>query len=83
MLFRSPKKPIDIARIRHTIHGDCFIVMIGGKYVPRIKDIVRKVDIVSEQLEMKPALFYAEKTDLTIPANTTVAIVNANIIQII
>ena len=77
----DPKKPIDIARIRHTIHGDCFIVMIGGRYVPRIKDIVRKVDIVSEQLEMKPAVYYAEKTDLAIPADTPVAIVNDSNIE--
>ena len=79
----DPNKPIDIASIRPTIHGDYFIVMIGGKYVPRIKDVVRKVDIVSEQLKMKPAVYYAEKTDLTIPADTPVAIVNDNIIAII
>ena len=79
----DPNKPINIASIRTTIHGDCFIVMIGGKYVPRIKDIVRKVDIVSEQLEMQPAVYYAEKTDLPIPEDTPVSIVNVNIIKII
>ena len=52
--------------------------MIGGKYVPRMKDIVKKVDIVTEQLEMEPSVYYAEKTDVTIPADTPEAIVNNN-----
>ena len=59
---------------------DCFIVLIGGKYVPKMKDIVEKVDIVSEQLAMEPFVYFAEKTD--IPPNTPIAIVNDNIIQI-
>ena len=72
----DPNKPTNIASIRTSIPMDCFIVLIGGKYVPRIKDIVRKVDIVSKQLVIKPSVYYAEKTDLTIPEDTPVAIVN-------
>ena len=51
--------------------------------MPRMKDIVRKVDIVSEQLKIQPSVYYAEKTDLTIPEDTSVAIVNDIIIEII
>ena len=41
--------------------SNCYMVFIGGKYLKRIDDIVRKVGIVTDGLATKPTVYFAEK----------------------
>ena len=49
--------------LRQSAPVNCFMVFIGGKYVSRLDDIVRKVDEVTDQLATKPTIYFAEKSD--------------------
>ena len=70
------KLPINIEFIRSNIPSNCLIVMIGGKYLTRINDIVSKVETVSEQLKLKTLAFFGEKTEAKIAEETSIALVN-------
>ena len=67
----------EIEVIRSSIPSNCLIVMIGGRYLSRVNDIVRKVETVSEHLPLKPKAYFGEKTDAKIPEETSTALVKS------
>ena len=58
----SAKNNINIQQIRASAPSGCFVVLVGGKYVKRMDDIVRKVDYITSQLAIKLVTYFAEKT---------------------
>ena len=70
------KLPIDTEGIRTTFPS-CLIVMIGGKQLTRINDIVRKVESVTDQINFKTLAYFAEKVGDVIPDESTTAIVSS------
>ena len=57
--------------LRISVPSGCFLVMVGGKYIPQMNDIVEKVEALSEHLSIKPLIYFAEKTEHVISATTT------------
>ena len=47
--------------IRKSSPSNCYIVLVGGKVLHRMKDIVQKVQEVSEVLVVKFLYYFAEK----------------------
>ena len=58
----SAKNDIDIQKIRKSAPSGCFVVLVGGKFVKRMDDIVRKVTFITSQLAIKLVTYFAEKT---------------------
>ena len=61
----SPDNNVDIQiqNLRMTAPSGCIVVLVGGKFVKRMDDIVRKVDYLTSQLALKFVTYFAEKTD--------------------
>ena len=55
---------VDIQQIRKTAPNGCFVVLVGGKFIKRMDDIVRKVDYITSQLAIKLVTYFAEKTEV-------------------
>ena len=60
----SPGRDVDIQHIRRSTLSGCFVVLVGGKYVKRMDDIVRMVDNITSQLAIKLVTYFAEKTEV-------------------
>ena len=60
----SSKHDVDIQQIRTSAPSGCFVVLVGGKFVRRMDDIVRKVDYITSQLAIKLVTYFAEKTEV-------------------
>ena len=54
---------VDILQLRKSAPSGCFVVLVGGKFVKRMDDIVRKVDYITSQLAIKLVTYFAEKTE--------------------
>ena len=60
----NAKNDVDIYKIRASAPSGCFVILVGGKYVKRLDDIVRKVDFITSQLAIKLVTYFAEKTEV-------------------
>ena len=60
----SPDNKVDIQQIRSSAPSGCFVVLVGGKYLRRMDDIVRMVDHITAQLAIKLVTYFAEKTEV-------------------
>ena len=60
----SPDKDVDIQQLRTSAPSGCFVVLVGGKFVKRMDDIIRMVDNITSQLAIKLVTYFAEKTDV-------------------
>ena len=60
----SPDNNVDIQKIRKSAPNGCFVVLVGGKFVKRMDDIVRMVDYITAQLAIKLVTYFAEKTEV-------------------
>ena len=56
--------PIDIQQIRMSAPSGCFVVLVGGRYLKRMDDIVKMVDHITSQLAIKLVTYFAEKTEV-------------------
>ena len=60
----NSKNTVDFKVIRKTAPSNCFIVMVGGRFISRMDLIVRKVDEITSQLPIKMVAYFGEKTDV-------------------
>ena len=60
----SAKNDVDIQLLKTSAPSGCFVVLVGGKFVKRMDDIVRKVDYITSQLAIKLVTYFAEKTEV-------------------
>ena len=56
---------IDEEVFRSTVPSGCFIVLVGGKFISRLDDVVWKVEQVSKKFAITPSVYFGEKVDLT------------------
>ena len=76
-LSLSSKIALNIDLIKKSAPSGCFLVMIGGRYVPRTNDIVLKVKEFSEHVHMKSLVYIGQKTEVMPELNSnTPAIVS-------
>ena len=47
-------KDIELTEHYNRDNDNCFLVLIGNKYVPDIKQVLQKVDIISREIELLP-----------------------------
>ena len=63
-LSLNAKNNVDIQKIRMSAPSGCIVVLVGGKYLQRMNDIVRMVDHITSQLAIKLVTYFAEKTEV-------------------
>ena len=56
--------PVDIQNIRSSAPSGCIVVLVGGRYLHKMDDIVRMVDHITAQLAIKLVTYFAEKTEV-------------------
>ena len=59
----STNNDVAIQKIRTSAPSGCFVILVGGKFVKRMDDIVRKVDYITSHLAIKLVTYFAEKTE--------------------
>ena len=59
-----PDEDVDIQQIRNSAPSGCFLVLVGGKFVKRMDDIVRMVKYINSQMAIKLVTYFAEKTEV-------------------
>ena len=60
----SSDNNVDVQKLRTSAPNGCFVILVGGKFVKRMDDIVRKVDYITSQLAIKLVTYFAEKTGI-------------------
>ena len=60
----NSKLTVDIEVIRKTAPSNCFIVLVGGRFLARMDLIVRKVEVITSQLPIKLVAYFGEKTEV-------------------
>ena len=60
----SSDNNVDVQKLRTSAPNGCFVILVGGKFVKRMDDIVRKVDYITSQLAIKLVTYFAEKTEV-------------------
>ena len=63
-LSLNSKNPFDFETIRKTAPSNCFIVMVGGRTLARMDQIVRKVDEITAQWPIKVLAYFGEKSEV-------------------
>ena len=58
------EKHVDIQQLRISVPSGCIVVLVGGKYVQRMDDIVRMVEHITSQFAIKLVTYFAEKTEV-------------------
>ena len=56
--------PVNIQQIRTSAPSGCIVVLVGGRYLKRMDNIVKMVDHISSQLAIKLVTYFAEKTEV-------------------
>lgn len=54
---------IILSAIRANVPSGCLIVLVGGKYLFRMNDIVRKSEETSKELSLKILAYFGEKIE--------------------
>ena len=54
----------DVSSVTDTAPSNCFLVLVGGRYVQRLDDIVSKMEVLSVQTASKQIIYIAEKSDV-------------------